>query len=44
MFPSILTFDFDLMFVLVIDFWARKGYFGIGVTFKAVLGSAQTAE
>ena len=40
MFPSILTFDFDLILGLFFTFWGPNGlFFGIGEGFKSCFGA-----
>ena len=45
MFPSILTFDFDLILGSFFTFWGPNGLFlGLGKCSKTVLGSAPVVE
>ena len=45
MFPSILTFDFDLMLVSFLAFWGPNGLFlGLGSSSKAIFGSTHIVE
>ena len=45
MFPSILTFDFDLILGPFSTFWGPNGLFlGLGKDLKDVLGSTHLAE
>ena len=45
MFPSILTFDFDLFFGSFLRFWGHNElFFGLGKGSKTVLGSTHVVE
>ena len=46
MFPSVLTFDFDLIWGSFLTFWGPNGlFFGVGVGYKnTVLGSTRVVE
>ena len=45
MFPSILTFDFDLILGSFLTFWGSNGIFlGSGKGSKTILGSAHVVE
>ena len=45
MFPSILTFDFDKILGLFLNFWGPHGlFFGLGKGSKNVLGSTHVVE